>query len=89
MTTMNDVSIYNYIETELAWQLDDLSDVNVSGIAADLADGLKSHGYCNDPYFAYEKALACPINKRKEAYCGCTLCESHRFCELLRKEGYV
>lgn len=84
---MND--LYNFIETELAWQLDDISDINIRGIAEDLADSLKTNGYCSDPYFGYEKALTCPINKRREKYCGCTICESHHFCELLRKEGYV
>lgn len=86
---MNDTSIYEFIETELAWELDDVSDINVRGIAEDLADKLKINGYCSDPYFGYEKALICPINKKHEKYCGCTHCESYQFCELLRKEGYV
>ena len=87
---MNDTSIYTFIESELLWALDDdISDINVKGIADDLADSLKLNGYCSDPYFEYEKALACPINKKHDGYCGNTLCTSHRFCELLRKEGYV
>lgn len=86
---MNDTSISDYIETELAWQLDEPSDINVRGIATDLAEGLKRHGYCNDPYLEYDKALMCPINKRGEKYCGYTICESHDFCERLRKEGYI
>lgn len=86
---MNDTSIYNFIESELSWALDDLSDINVRGIAEDLAESLKTNGYCSDPYFEYAKALMCPINKRHEKYCGCTQCPSHEFCEMLRKEGYV
>ncbi len=86
---MNNISIYDYIETELAWQLDDSSDVNVRGIAEDIADGLKTRGYCSDPYFEYEKALICPINKRHDKCCPCIQCESYKFCELLRKEGYI
>lgn len=89
LITMNKTNIYNFIESELAWKLDDKSDVNVSGIANDLADGLKANGYCSDPYFEYDKALMCPINKRRESYCGCTHCVSHEFCMMLRKEGYV
>lgn len=86
---MNDTSIYDFIESELSWELDDPSDINVRGIAEDLADSLKNSGYCSDPYLAYEKALICPINKRREKQCNCVICESHHFCELLRKEGYV
>jgi hypothetical protein len=86
---MNNISLYNYIETELSWQLDDPSAINVGGIASDLADGLKSHGYCSDPYFEYDKALMCPINKRREKQCNLVQCPSHTFCEMLRKEGYV
>ena len=83
-------SLYDFIESELSYELDDdISDINVRGIAENLADNLKSSGYCTDPYFEYEKALICPINKRREKYCNCTQCESHRFCEMLRKEGYV
>ncbi len=86
---MNDTSIYDFIESELSYELDDPSDINVRGIAEDLAESLKLNGYCSDPYIGYEMALICPINKKREKYCGCTQCESHRFCELLRKEGYV
>lgn len=86
---MNDISIYDFIDSELEWALDDPSDINVRGIAEDLADKLKNHGYCSDPYFEYEKALICPINKRREKNCNCTICESHEFCMMLRKEGYV
>ena len=87
---MNDATLYDFIESELLYAFDDeVSDINVRGIAYDLADSLKASGYCSDPYFEYDKALMCPINKRREKYCGCTQCESHRFCEMLRKEGYV
>lgn len=68
---MNETSLYDFIETELSWELDDPSDINVRGIAENLADNLKSQGYCSDPYFGYEKALMCPINKRREPYCSC------------------
>jgi hypothetical protein len=54
-----------------------------------LAYGLKNNGYCSEPYTDFERALICPINKRREKYCGCTHCASHEFCMLLRKEGYV
>ncbi len=86
---MTNLSIYDFIESELSWALEDVSDVNTRGIAEDLADSLKINGYCSDPYFGYEKALICLINKRREKYCGCTQCESHEFCLMLRKEGYV
>ena len=87
---MNNYSLKDFIESELSWALDDdISDINVRGIAGDLADSLKTGGYCTDPYFEYEKALICPINKRHEKYCGCAQCESHDFCLLLRKEGYI
>ena len=87
---MTDLTLTNFIESELSWALDDdISDINVRGIAGDLADNLKINGYCSDPYFEYDKALMCPINKRREKFCGCTMCASHAFCEMLRKEGYV
>jgi hypothetical protein len=86
---MNSTSIYTFIESELLWALDNVSNINVKGIADDLADNLKSNGYCSDPYFEFDKALTCPINKRREKYCGCTHCASHEFCMKLRKEGYV
>lgn len=86
---MANLNLYDFIESELSWALDDISDINARGIATDIADGLKSNGYCSNPYFEYEKALICPINKRREKYCNCIICESHTFCELLRKEGYV
>jgi len=54
-----------------------------------LAERLESKGYCTEPYFKYEQALCCPINKRREADCRMTLCESYKFCMLLRREGYI
>lgn len=54
-----------------------------------LAKRLEDRGYCSEPYFEYEKALMCPINKRQERYCGITQCKSHNFCMLLRREGYI
>ena len=85
---MNDISLKNFIEDRLSYELEPY-DVYVSDLADDLATDLKSNGYCSEPYFEYAKALMCPINKKGEKYCNCTLCESHSFCELLRKEGYV
>lgn len=90
---MTETNIYDFIDSELECALCDsiidIEDVNIRGIAEDLADSLKSNGYCTDPYFEYDKALICPINKRHEKYCGCTQCASHEFCTMLRKEGYV
>lgn len=54
-----------------------------------LAERLENKGYCSEPYWEYEKALMCPINKRGEKYCGCTQCNSYRFCTLMRREGYI
>ena len=82
-------SIYDFIDSELEWQLEDHFDLNIRGIAEDLADSLKVSGYCADPYFAYDKAFICPINKRREKSCNNTLCEHNEFCTLLRKEGYI
>ena len=86
---MNDISIYDFIGSELEWELDDPADINIRGIAEDLADKLIRHGYCANPYTEYTKALICPINKKREKYCGCTTCASHEFCKMLRKEGYI
>ena len=87
---MTDLTLTDFIESELSYELDDgISDIDVRGIAADLAESLKTSGYCSDPYFEYDKALMCPISKRREKFCGCTMCASHAFCEMLRKEGYV
>jgi hypothetical protein len=86
---MNDVSIYDFINSELEWALEGTYEINIRALAEDLAESLKINGYCSDPYFEYDKALICPINKKREKYCGCTHCTSHEFCVMLRKEGYV
>jgi len=87
--SINTDSLSAFIEDRLSWELSAFDDINVGGLAEDIAYDLKSHGYCSEPYFAYEKALQCSINKRGEKYCSCTSCESHEFCMLLRKEGYI
>lgn len=86
---MNETSLYNFLRNYLAWELSDCDGINTDALGDDLGDALKSAGFCQDPYLEYDKALICPINKRHEKYCGCTLCPSHKFCEMLRKEGYV
>lgn len=85
----NKDSLSTFIEDRLSWELSALDDINVVGLSEDLAYGLKNNGYCSEPYTDFERALICPINKRREKYCGCTHCASHEFCMLLRKEGYV
>ena len=55
----------------------------------ELAERLTRGGYCTQPYFEYEKALSCPINKRREKDCLMTSCSSNHFCKLLRREGYI
>lgn len=54
-----------------------------------LAKRLEQKGYCQSPYLAYEKALCCPINKRRENECKVCSCENITFCRLLRREGYI
>jgi hypothetical protein len=54
-----------------------------------LAKRPENNGYCTEPYFAYERALECPINKRREKECRVCHCESYDFCRLLRREGYI
>lgn len=83
---MNNTSLVNFIEDRLACEL---SALNISNIAEELAISLENNGYCSEPYFEYEKALMCPINKRREKYCNCVQCESHAFCTILRKENYI
>jgi hypothetical protein len=89
LMSINSDRLASFIEDRLSWELAPYEDVNVGGIAEDIAYDLKSHGYCSEPYFSYEKALICPINKRREKQCNCTTCESYQFCAMLRKEGYV
>ena len=55
----------------------------------ELAERLERQGDCSAPYLEYEKALTCPINKRREADCLMTCCPSNTFCKLLRREGYL
>ena len=86
--SINDKKLAEYLREFFAWRLYTY-EVNTDALGDDLADVLERHGYCTDPYFDFDKALSCPINKRREKHCGCTLCPSHRFCEMLRKEGYV
>lgn len=86
---MSDTSLYNFIEERLSWELSEFDDINVGGLASDLAYGLENSGYCNEQYFEFKKALVCPINKRREKDCYCSTCNSHEFCMMLRKEGYV
>lgn len=85
----NKDSLSVFIEDRLSWELSELDDVNVGGIASDLAYGLKNNGYCSDPYTTYEQALCCPINKRREKDCLMTSCINNEFCRMLRKEGYI
>ena len=54
-----------------------------------LAERLELKGYCQNPYLVYEKALCCPINKRREKECKVCSCESIAFCRILRREGYI
>ena len=84
----NNTNLVDFIDDELFFELSPW-DINTRSVAEDLADTLTSNRYCSDPYSSYDKALTCPINKRREKYCGCTTCESHEFCMMLRKEGYV
>ena len=90
MKSMNEKSLINYIDDFLSWELDSYQEeINIRGLAADLADRLELDNYCSNPYVEFDRALCCPINKRREKYCGNTLCSSYEFCVLLRKEGYV
>ena len=85
---MNDTTLTNYLKDYLGWNLTSY-EINTDVLAENIADELERQGYCSDPYLNFENALACPINKRREKYCGCTNCINHKFCMMLRKEGYV
>ena len=85
---MNDFSLAEYLRDYLSGCLDSY-EVNVDALGDDIADSLERHGYCSDPYLDYDKALMCPINKKREKYCNNALCSSHNFCKMLRKEGYI
>ena len=86
---MKDYKLVEFIEDHLSWELANYGDINISGIASDLTYGIENNGYCSYPYFEYEKALCCPINKRREKNCSMTSCPSNDFCKLLRREGYI
>ncbi len=86
---MKDCKLVEFIEDRLSWELAPYDDVNVGGLASDLAYGLKNNGYCSEPYSEYENALCCPINKRREKECLMVSCPHNKFCKLLRKEGYI
>lgn len=84
------VNLSTFIEEYLSWELSGLTDdISAGSLAEELAYRLKNNGYCSEPYSEFERALSCPINKRNEKYCNCTHCKSHKFCNLLRKEGYI
>ena len=86
---MIECKLTEFIEDRLSWALSEYDALNIGGLAEDLADDLKNKGYCQDPYFKYEKALCCPINKRGEKECLMTSCPNNNFCRLLRREGYI
>jgi len=77
----------NYFDSRLGAR----TDCNYRGHLDEweLAERLERQGYCTEPYLEYEKALCCPINKRRETDCRMTCCPSYNFCRLLRKEGYI
>ena len=86
---MKDCKLVDFVEERLSWELSTYDDINVGGIASDLARGLEYNGYCQNPYFEFDQALCCPINKRREKDCQMVSCPSYKFCMMLRKEGYI
>lgn len=86
---MTDQKLSSYLDDYLNWSLGGMSEARECVDGYDLARCLERDGYCAEPYFAYERALCCPINKRGETECKMTLCESYNFCKLLRREGYI
>lgn len=86
---MSKQTLCQYLSEYFNWHLDPWSEARRQIDEVDLADKLERDGYGSNPYTAYDRALTCPINKRREKYCGCTHCASHEFCMMLRKEGYV
>jgi hypothetical protein len=85
---MNNKLLADYLIDAFRWRLD-YYDINVTELGHDIALDLERNGYCTDPYLDFDKALMCPINKRREKYCGCTSCNSYEFCTMLRREGYI
>ena len=85
---MNELTLTEYLKEYLHWQLSDHS-FEIEILCEELADNLKTRGYCTDPYIEYDRALMCPINKRKEKFCNNTHCHSYDFCVTLRKEEYI
>ena len=87
---MNNATLAKYLREFFAWRLDTY-EVNTDALGDDLAAELIRRNYCTDtpPGFYYEKALCCPINKRKEAECKAAKCACYKFCQLLRREGYL
>ena len=87
----------NRPDTGLAEFIQDYLNCNLAGYyeaqqevsGEELAEDLVNKGYCCNPYLEYDRALTCPVNKRKESFCNNTLCNSYDFCRLLRREGYV
>lgn len=86
---MSKQTLCQYLSEYFNWRLDTWSEARRQIDEADLAYKLERDGYSSNPYTEYDRALTCPINKRREKYCGCTHCTSHEFCMMLRKEGYV
>lgn len=86
---MSNSKLEDYLRDYLDDALAGMSEARDYVDESDLAYKLKNNGYCDDPYWEYEKALMCPINKRKQKSCGCVQCESFDFCRLLRREDYL
>lgn len=83
-----DTTLVERLREYLAWHLAPC-EFNTDVLAENIADELIRKGYCSDPYLEHDKALMCPINKRREKDCRMVSCPSYEFCMRLRKEGYV
>lgn len=86
---MKDCKLVDFIEERLSWELSTYDDINIGGIASDLARGLEHNGYCQNPYFKFDQALCCSINKKREKDCRMVSCSSYEFCMMLRRGGYI
>ena len=86
---MKTKTLSSVIGEYLDWHLGGCSETRNMISEHDLADRLERDGYCQEPFSDFEYALCCPINKRKEDYCYNTHCRCHKFCIMLRKEGYL